>query len=160
MKIFLSVGTHAQQFDRLLKEMDSVLAGKKIRAQVFAQTGNSSYKPKKYSGKKFLDEKEYNKKIEWAETVISHGGAGTIINALLKKKKLIIVPRLKKFGEHTNDHQLELAEAFEKEGKALAVFKIQELEEKLKKIKKFRPKTASNKEGLIKAISGFIEGLK
>lgn len=156
MKVFLSVGTHAQQFDRLLAEMDSVLARGKIKAQVFAQTGNSKYTPKNFKCKKFLDEKEYNKKMDWAEIVISHGGAGTIINALLKKKRLIIVPRLKKFGEHTNDHQLELAEAFAKEGKAVGVFEIAELGKQLKAVQKFRPKIASNKESLISAIGDFL----
>ncbi|MDD5163577.1 MAG: glycosyltransferase [Candidatus ainarchaeum sp.] len=160
MKIFVSVGTHAQQFNRLLKEMDLLLGEKKINAEVFAQAGNSDYEPKNFAFKKFLDEKEFVEKFGWADIVISHGGAGTIINAMLNKKRLVIVPRMKKFGEHTNDHQLDLAEALEKEGRALAVFEIKELGTKIREAEKFSPKIASDKEGLVNAIKEFLEKKK
>lgn len=160
MRVFLSVGTHSQQFNRLLREMDSLLEKKKITAEVFAQTGNSDYAPRNYKFKKFLDEKEFEEKIVWADLVVSHAGAGTIINALRRSKKMIIVPRMKKFGEHTNDHQLDLAEALEKEGKALAVLDISELGKKILQAKKFSPKTASNRESLVNAIKKILEQQK
>ncbi len=160
MKIFVSVGTHAQQFNRLLREMDSLIENKKIIANVFGQTGNSDYEPKNFAFKKFLDEKEFEEKFGWTDMIISHGGAGTIINAMLNRKKLVIVPRLKKFGEHTNDHQLDLAKALEEEGMALAVFEIGELGTAIKKAEKFSPKIASNKEGLVNAIKEFLEKKK
>ena len=39
-------------------------------------------------------------------------GLGTIISAITKRKPTIIFPRLKKYNEHVDDHQLEIAEAF------------------------------------------------
>src|SRR3989344_4545970 len=157
MKIFVSVGTHSQQFNRLLMEIDSLLESKKISAEAFAQTGNSDYAPKNCAFKKFLAEKEFEEKISWADVVVSHGGAGTIISALRKNKKLVIVPRLKKFGEHTNDHQLDLAEALAGQGKALAALETKELGKRIFEAKKFSPKIASNRQGLVDEIKKFLE---
>ncbi|MCX6799456.1 MAG: glycosyltransferase [Candidatus Diapherotrites archaeon] len=154
-KIFASVGTHPQQFDRLLKELDRI-AGKNTELELFAQAGNCTYSPKNFGFKKFLNDEEYGKKISEADIVISHGGAGTIISSMLQRKKLIVVPRLQRYGEHTNDHQIDLAEALAAEGKVIAVKEIGLLEEAIKKAAAFKPNIASNKAGLVKAIGEFI----
>jgi len=156
MRVFASVGTHPQQFDRLLKELDS-LALKNKSWKVFAQTGNSGYKPKNFGYKRFLNSQEYGKRIQEADIVVSHGGAGTIINSMLLGKKLVVVPRLEKFKEHTNNHQLDLAKALSRQGKVLAVERIQELGAVIKKAVSFTPGLASNKGKLIKTIAGFID---
>ncbi len=158
-KIFVSVGTHPQAFDRLLKELDSI-AAKHPEFEIFAQAGNSKYKPKKFAFEKFLKGKQFDERMQWADIVLSHGGAGTIINALLNKKPLIVLPRLKKFGEHTNDHQLDLANALERERKVIAVFDMNELEEKILKAISFKPNLSSDKERLIKRISLFLKESK
>ncbi len=62
VKIFASVGTHQQPFDRLLRQLDSI-AGKR-RQDIFAQTGNSNYKPVNFAFKDFLDAKEYDDKMQ------------------------------------------------------------------------------------------------
>ncbi|MDD5148631.1 MAG: glycosyltransferase [Candidatus ainarchaeum sp.] len=160
MKIFVSVGTHPQQFNRLLQRMDMLLAEGRISAEVFAQAGNSDYKPENFKFEKFLGEAEFEEKFSWADIVVSHGGAGTIINAMLNRKRLVIVPRLKKFSEHTNDHQLDLAEALEKKGSAIAVFEIEKLGDAIRKAEKFVPKISSNRESLVNAITEILEKVK
>ena len=57
-----------------------------------------------------------DKYIDEADLVITHGGVGTIFSALKKNKKVIAIPRLEKYGEHINDHQIEICEELEKEG--------------------------------------------
>jgi len=156
MNVFVSVGTHPQAFDRLLLELDPIAKNNK-NLNIFAQTGNCKYKPKNFESKNLLASKEYDKKMREANLVISHGGAGTIINALLKGKPLLVVPRLQKFNEHTNDHQLDLAKALAAEGKALAVFEMKELAKKISQAKSFKPNLASNRPGLIKKIADFLE---
>ena len=52
--------------------------------------------------------------MDKADVVITHGGTGAIIGAVKKRKKVIAVPRLKKYGEHVDDHQLQLVEQFRK----------------------------------------------
>jgi len=158
-KIFASVGTHPQPFDRLLKELDD-FAAKHKELEIFAQTGNSGYAPKNFCFEKFLGGKEYDLRMAWADVVVSHGGAGTIINALLGRKPLVVVPRLKKFGEHTNDHQLDLARALEEKGKAIAVFGIGDLEKRVLDAFSFRPNLESGRRGLVDRIAFFLEAEK
>ena len=51
--------------------------------------------------------------MEKANIVITHGGTGAIIGAVKKGKKVIAVPRLAKYGEHVDDHQLQLIKQFD-----------------------------------------------
>ncbi len=157
--IFVTVGTHKQQFDRLLKEIDRLVKKGVIKEEVFAQTGNSDYTPQEYKSTKFLSDSEYNKMMKNADLIITHGGAGGIITAMSYRKKIIVVPRLEMFGEHTNDHQIELCEVISNSGKALTVKDIKKLQEMIEKAKKFKPRTENTKEGLIKEVREFIEGI-
>ena len=143
--ILVMVGTHPQPFDRLLKEVDRLVGKKKIRETVFAQTGCSSFVPKNFPSKRMLSLKEYKLLIGKASTVVTHGGAGSIIDILNMQKKLVIVPRLKEFSEHTNNHQLGLAEALQKQGKAIAVMDIKELGKAIKKAGSSRPRIEKDK---------------
>ena len=115
--IFVTLGTQKFQFDRLLKYIDEQIENGKIKEKVFAQIGNSSYQPKNYEYKEFLDKEEFNKKIKASKLIITHSGVGTIIASINENKPVIVVPRLKKFGEHVDDHQLQIAESFSKKSR-------------------------------------------
>lgn len=156
MKVFVSVGTHPQQFNRLLKEIDRI-AGKKGAFEFFAQTGNSDYEPRNFPTKRFLDEGKYARRIGEAGIVISHGGAGTIISCLKQGKKVVVVPRLKKFSEHTNDHQLDLARALASENKVISVERMENMEKAMAMASSFRPNLTGNRKKLVKRVSEFID---
>jgi len=156
MKIFVALGTHPQQFKRLLEKIDSLLGRGKLKAQVFAQTGNSNYKPKHFLSKKFLAPKEFEREFQKADLVITHGGAGSIISALRHKKPLVIVPRRKEYGEHTDNHQLDLALALDKRGKAIAVLDLEKLSTAIEKARGFNPVKHSEKKKLVERIKRFL----
>lgn len=111
--IFITLGSQKFQFNRLLKALDDLVEEGAIQEEVFAQIGYSDYKPRNYEFKEFLDRDEFAEMEGKAEIVITHGGTGAIIGAV-KKVKVIAVPRLAKYGEHVDDHQLQLIEQFEK----------------------------------------------
>ncbi|MFA5125908.1 MAG: glycosyltransferase [archaeon] len=108
-KLFFTVGS-TYPLDRLIKQADELNTNKKY--EVFAQIGESTFAPKNIKWTKFMDYEEMVKKIEWANIIVSHAGAGTIIECISKNKKLILFPRLKKYGEAVDDHQLEICKAF------------------------------------------------
>ncbi len=91
------------------------------------QTGNSVYEPKNCEFFKFVGAEKFDSLYREADTIICHAGAGSIINAMKNNKHLVIVPRLKKFGEHNDDHQLDLAEAMERKKKAICVRDVENL---------------------------------
>ena len=106
--IFVTLGSQKFQFNRLLKAVDELQTDEKI----FAQIGYSDYKPQNYTYKEFLDREEFAAWEEKADIVITHGGTGAIIGAVKKGKKVIAVPRLAKYGEHVDDHQIQLIKQF------------------------------------------------
>src|SRR5690625_3069585 len=133
--IFVTVGSREYQFNRLLKELDSIIENKKIKDKVFAQIGASTYIPKYYEYVRFLSTEEFNKLQNKASLIISHGGTGSLIGALKKAKQVIAVPRLEKYSEHIDDHQKEVAGILEKEGYLRCVLNIKDLSNVIKESK-------------------------
>lgn len=124
------MGTHNQGFDRLAKRVDEIAKG--VGEDVIIQRGHTAYTPKHASFFDFATRDEMRRLVKKARVIVSHGGAGSIIFALSAGKPVVVVPRLKRYGEHVNDHQLELARALEEGGKVRAVYDIEELETALK----------------------------
>ena len=108
--IFVTVGTHEQQFDRLIKEVDRLKKENLIQDEVFIQTGYSNYVPKYCKWEKIISFEKMNQLIEASDIIITHGGPATFMGVIAKGKVPIVVPRQKKFGEHVNDHQMDFVE--------------------------------------------------
>lgn len=114
--IFVCVGSREYPFNRLFEELDRLVESTSFDVQVFAQIGTSSYLPKYIQFERFMDRESFNKHQSEAQLIISHAGAGALIGALKKGKKVISVPRLEKYGEHIDDHQLQISRMLADEG--------------------------------------------
>lgn len=110
--IFVTVGTHEQQFNRLIKKIDQLKKDGHVKDDVFIQTGFSDYIPESCDWKKFLSYEEMIQKIKDAKIVITHGGPSSFILPLQYGKTPIVVPRMKKYDEHVNDHQVDFCERY------------------------------------------------
>ncbi|MBX9186040.1 PssE/Cps14G family polysaccharide biosynthesis glycosyltransferase [Clostridium sp. K04] len=156
--IFVTLGSQNFQFNRLLIEIDRLVEEGKITEEVFAQIGYSDYKPKNYCYKEFLDRDEFADIMSKCDKVITHGGTGAIIGAVKKGKKVIAVPRLAKFGEHVDDHQLQIVEQFEKMNFIKYVDHEGELEKLILNIDKASFQNyKSNTLNIISSIEKFVE---
>lgn len=124
--IFVTVGTHYQGFDRLIKKMDEIAA--KIDDEVIMQIGHTEYEPKNAKWFKFLGYNEIINYMAKSDILICHGGAGTLLDVLCLNKPIIIVPRLKKYDEAYDDHELELGESLKKTKNVLIVPNMENLE--------------------------------
>lgn len=128
--IFVTVGTHEQQFNRLIEAVDMLVEQGIINEEVIMQTGFSTYEPKHCIWKKLISYKEMIKNVENARIVITHGGPASFIMPLQMGKVPVVVPRQKQYDEHVNDHQLEFAKAVEeRQGNILVVDNISGLKE-------------------------------
>lgn len=155
--IFVTVGSQKFQFNRLLREIDKLIEDKKITEDVFAQTGYSDYLPKNYQYKSFLDRNEFSEIMGKCDKVITHGGTGAIIGAVKQEKKVIAVPRLKVFGEHVDDHQLQIIREFEKMNFIRSVNSIEDLSSVINNISKCDfNKYKSNTKVIIESIDRFL----
>ena len=125
--IFVTLGSQKFQFNRLLKEIDSLIESGVITEEVFAQIGASDYIPKYYAYKKYLDKNEFSEYQDKCDIVITHGGTGAIIGAVKKGKKVIAVPRLAKYGEHVDDHQVQLLKQFDEANLIAVCYELDQL---------------------------------
>ena len=156
--IFITLGSQKLQFDRLLKTIDELVGQGKITEEVFAQTGYSGYKPKNYDSKPFLDRDEFAKATEKADVVITHGGTGAIIGAVKKGKKVIAVPRLAKYGEHVDNHQLQIIKQFKEQNLICGLEDCAQLEEGLEFVKEHTFNSyESNAKTIIDSIDRFLK---
>ena len=114
--IFVTLGTQDKHFDRLLKAVYKLETDEKIVAQIGSTEFKSSKPEEKFEIHKFLSNEEFEKYMDEARVVITHAGVGTIVYGLKKHKKMIVAARLKKYGEHVNDHQLQILQTFASEG--------------------------------------------
>lgn len=124
--IFVTVGTHEQPFDRLLKCIDKMVENGKIKEEVIIQKGYTDYNPSHCKSYKLIGYDEMQKYIEEARIVITHGGPASFIAPLTIGKIPIVVPRKKAYNEHVNDHQLEFAKEVEKRMKNIIVAETEE----------------------------------
>lgn len=156
--IFVTVGSQKFQFNRLLRKVDELIESKIIKDEVFAQIGVSDYKPINYKYVDFMPQDEFNKYLDKSKLIITHAGTGVIVNAVKKGKKVIGIPRLAKYNEHVDDHQIQLIKEFEELNFIEACYNIDELDKALKNIyKKDYNKYISNTETILESIKEFIE---
>ena len=127
--IFVTVGTHEQQFDRLLKEMDKLKENEIIKEEVFMQTGYSTYEPKYCEWKSMVPYKEMQQLISQASIVITHGGPSSFVAPLQVGKIPVVVPRKADYEEHVNNHQVDFVKMVaERQKNIVPVYEIEELE--------------------------------
>ena len=127
--IFVTVGQHIRGFPRLIKSMDEI-AGR-IHEKVVMQIGSTAYLPRNSHWFRFADYEEMKRLSREARVVITHAGAGSIITALKAGAAVIVVPRLCRYDEVVDDHQLELAGALSLDGRVTTVSDVEELESAL-----------------------------
>lgn len=117
--VFVTVGTATQEFRRLLETVDSLAGDGKFQGEdVFMQTGRSGFVPRYCKYTQLLSVDEFQEWLKRANVIICHGGC-TQLEIVRMGKVPIVMPRLKRYGEHVNDHQLQLVEALAAEGRVI-----------------------------------------
>jgi UDP-N-acetylglucosamine transferase subunit ALG13 len=128
--IFVSVGTHEAPFDRLLRSVYALA----LDEQIVVQRGPSRVRS---SGRvveaEYLSFDEVVRHIRKARAVVMHAGVGSVMVALANGKRPIVMPRLHRFDEHVDDHQLELARRLEAHGLVTLVEQLEALREALER---------------------------
>jgi UDP-N-acetylglucosamine transferase subunit ALG13 len=143
--IFITVGSQKFPFDRLIKKMDEICADHKNElGTVFAQIGSSNYIPKYMEYVAYLNKKEFEQKIQTCSLLITHAAVGAMISGLHNQKKIIAVPRLSSYGEHIDDHQLELGKELDRLNYLCFVSNIDDIYNVIQKIQRTNLKRYNN----------------
>ena len=148
--ILVTLGTNDKSFIRLIKKVEDLIRRGILQDQVVVQAGFTKYDS--------IPMEEFASLMEQSDLIITHGGVGSIISGLKNNKKIIALPRLEKYGEHVNDHQLQIIENFANAGFILPSYQVEDLEEALSKVANFQPKTyKSNTENMISLVKKYID---
>ena len=162
--IFVTVGTHEQPFNRLVKKIDDLVAEGTIKEKVVIQTGFSTYKPVHCEGHKMMSFEEMQKTLKDARIVITHGGPSSFIEALQFGKVPIVVPRQEKYHEHVNNHQVDFTKIIEKRmNNIIPVYDIDQLANTIEKydevVKTKNAGESSNNKQFNEQLEQIVDGL-
>lgn len=113
--LFATVGA-TLPFDRLIDTVGALKASGDITERVIAQTGVGGHAPSGLETTETLPFDRVQEILREARVVVCHGGTGSLITALRQGCHVIAVPRLSKLGEHYDDHQAEITDAFARRG--------------------------------------------
>lgn len=139
--IFVVLGTQKEQFKRIIEYVvnSEELKNEKILIQNGYTKYDNDYDKQRITMLGFINSKEFNDYIVKANFVISHGGVGSIFSSLLCNKKVLAIPRLKKYDEHVDDHQIEICNKLQDLGYILCYNEQDEgnniFDDKIKKLK-------------------------
>jgi len=156
--ILILLGTQNNSFHRLLEEIERNIDNGNIQEEVVVQKGYTKFESKNMILYNQLPLMEIEQLTQKANLIITHGGVGSIINSIKNNKKVIAVPRLKKYNEHVNDHQLDIIKSFNELGYIIGLNGVEELTDALKKVQDFEPKQyISNTGHILEIVENFID---
>lgn len=127
--IYVTLGTQKFQFDRILKKLDELIENKVINDEIAVQCIHHTYKPKNFEVFKLKSTDEIEEILKKSKLVITHAGTGSLVQCIKFKKHTVVVPRLVEFGEHVDNHQIEIASVFQAKGNATVITDINDLQQ-------------------------------
>ena len=131
----------AKPFERALE----LVAGLATDEEVVIQRGATDERPDLLEASWFdyVEWDEFGGIMRRGDVVISHAEVGSMVTAIRAGKKPVAVPRLARFGEHVDDHQLQLAERFAERDLAVVCLPGDDLTERVAKARSSRPPNIS-----------------
>ena len=156
--ILVILGTQDKEFPRLLQAVEKEIKKGSIKEKVVVQAGQTKYESDCMEIFDLLPAPEFDRLMDEADIIITHGGAGSILGAIKRGKKVIAAARLAEYKEHHNDHQKQIIGEFVKQGYILELSDFNQLGKLLKEIKTFKPKKfKSNTKNMIHLLDTYIE---
>lgn len=160
IKLFVPLGTQKFPFSRLIEALNGLVdRGLYKPEEIVMQSSIYEVEPK-FTHYELIPASQFDELIDKAELVITHSGVNSIITCMKRNKPLIIVPRMKKYGEHVDDHQMEIAELMKQKFDVVVVEDLSRLQEMIPVAKehKYKPWVSHSNE-LIGAIRDIIDKL-
>jgi beta-1,4-N-acetylglucosaminyltransferase len=117
--ILVTVGLHDRPFDRLVRAADGMAS--LTQEPAIIQRGCTRYQPAHAAWFDAVSASQMEALVAQARVVVSHAGAGSVLAAQRVRVPLVLVPRLRRWGESIDDHQQQLAAALAAQGQAVVL---------------------------------------
>ena len=158
--ILILLGTQDKPFVRLLNAIEKQIKLGNITDEVIVQAGHTKFESENMTIYDLIPNELFETLVNKANIIITHGGVGSIVSGLKRNKIIIAAARLKKYGEHVNDHQLEIIDTFSKSGYIIKLDDFDKLDIILEQAASFKPVPyKSNTKAVINLIDEFIENI-
>ncbi len=127
--ILVCLGTHYQPFIRLAEAADKLAL--EMNEKVIVQCGVTKYNFKHAESFDYCPKDKMTQLIEEARVIVMQGGWGAMCEAVDKKKKVVVVPRIE--GKEHIHNQEQLVRKMDQLGCVIGVFDINGLADAVKK---------------------------
>ncbi|MFC5281967.1 PssE/Cps14G family polysaccharide biosynthesis glycosyltransferase [Pedobacter alpinus] len=158
--ILVLLGTFKIEFSRPILAIENAIKSWEISEEIIVQAGHTAFKSDFMTIRAFIEPKELDNLYERAEIIVTHGGVGSILRGFRMKKKIIAIPRLHKFKEHVDDHQIDILEEFARLNYLIPWYEHDKFADVLAKARKFEPSPfVSTKKDLEGFLVNYIDNL-
>lgn len=157
IKLFVPLGTQKFPFGRIITALNELVEQRQYQPnEIVMQSALYPVKPN-FAHYKFLPLEDFNQYIKEAEVIVAHSGVNSIISCMELEKPLVICPRLYEYGEHVDNHQMEIAQLMHEKYNVLVCTDMKKLPALIEEAKKhqYRP-WISHRQELLDAISRLI----
>jgi UDP-N-acetylglucosamine transferase subunit ALG13 len=113
MRLFVSVGTRLEPFDRLIAIVDAAIEQLHIPVVGCCQYGTCRVRSKYLENLAWVSRDTFATELAESDAVVSHGGVGALRGAIRAGHVPLVLPRRLAQREVLNDHQTEVVRALE-----------------------------------------------
>ena len=160
IKLFVPLGTQKFPFNRLIKALNALVEKGVFKPEEIVMQSSLYEVEPKFTHYELIPASQFEELIEKAELVITHSGVNSIISCMKRTKPLVIVPRLKQYGEHVDNHQVEIAQLMKQKFDVIVVEDMKDLEGAIKEAKNHVYKQwVSHNSELVRAIKDIVDKL-
>lgn len=158
--ILVLLGTFKIEFGRPIVAIENALKSGEINEEIIVQAGHTAYSSDLLTIRSFIDPKELDDLYNRAEIIVTHGGVGSILRGFRMNKKIIAIPRLYKYDEHVDDHQLDILEEFSERNYLINWHEDEKFSTVLNRARNFEPSSfVSTKKDLESFLIDYIDNL-
>lgn len=157
IKLFVPLGTQKFPFGRIITALNELVEqGIYSADEIVMQSALYPVKPK-FTHFGLIPNENFIRYMQEADVIVTHSGVNSIISCMELGKPLVICPRLHQYGEHVDNHQMEIATLMHDKYDVLICTDMEDLQDLIKKAKihKYKP-WISHREELLNAISKLI----
>lgn len=157
IKLFVPLGTQKFPFERIILALNKLVEKEVYKKEEILMQSTLLPAEPAFTHVDLIAQEDFNHYMKEAEIVITHSGVNSIISAMNMNKPLIICPRFKRYGEHVDDHQDEIASLMQEKYDILVCRDMNDLEQLIKMAPNHSYKPwISNKTDLLNAIKAII----
>lgn len=157
IKLFVPLGTQKFPFGRIITALNQLVDSGKYKAdEIVMQSALYPVKPN-FTHFGLIPNDKFNRYMREVEVVVTHSGVNSIISCMEMDKPLVVCPRLHEYGEHVDNHQMEIATLMHDKYDVLICTDMKDLPELIEQAKthKYKP-WVSHRNELLESIRGLI----